>query len=119
MADSQSLIEFKRLAGIGSWDQAFSYCNGLSLTEMLRGLDSLSGEGLLTMKRNAPSYAGRLGWERIAFAITVVAEGKVGTFPGMSVIDTGRPREPTAVSARSGNGGQRRELPQRDLQLRR
>ena len=87
MADSQTLVEFKRLAGIGSWDQAFSYCNGLSLAEMLRGLDSLSGEGLLTMKRTAPTYAGRLGWERIAFAITVVAEGRIGTYPGFSAID--------------------------------
>jgi hypothetical protein len=87
MADSQTLTEFKRLAGIGSWDQAFTYCNGLSMYEMLRGLAAISGEGLLIMKRTAPSYAGRLGWERIAFAIGVVGEGKIGTFPGMGTSD--------------------------------
>lgn len=87
MADSQTLVEFKRAAGSGSWERAFSYCNGLSLYEMLRGLDSLSGEALLVMKRTAPSYVGRVGWERIAFAIAVVGEKKIGTFPGISAAD--------------------------------
>lgn len=84
MADSQTLTDFKRAAAGGNWDQAFTSCNGLSLYEMLRGLDSLSTEALLTMKRNAPSYAGRLGWERISFAIAVVGEKNIGTFPGIT-----------------------------------
>jgi hypothetical protein len=87
MADSQTLTDFRRAAVSGDWDQAFTYCNGLSLYEMLRGLDSLTGEELLTMKRNAPSYAGRLGWERIAFAIAVVGENSIGSFPGITAAD--------------------------------
>ncbi|HEY3255832.1 MAG TPA: hypothetical protein VGJ91_17865 [Polyangiaceae bacterium] len=87
MADSPTLAEFKRAAGSGIWDRAFAYCNGLSLYEMLRGLDSLSGDALLVMKRTAPSYAGRVAWERIAFAIAVVGEKKIGAFPGISAAD--------------------------------
>ncbi|HET7542020.1 MAG TPA: hypothetical protein VFK05_19240 [Polyangiaceae bacterium] len=87
MADSQTLTDFKRTAASGNWDEAFSYCNGLSLYEMLRGLDSLSGEDLLTMKRNVHSYAGRLGWERISFAIAVVGEKNIGEFPGITAGD--------------------------------
>ncbi|MEO6598861.1 MAG: hypothetical protein ABIQ16_03250 [Polyangiaceae bacterium] len=87
MADSQTLADFKRSAASASWDQAFSYCNGLSMHEMLRGLGSLSGDALLYMKRNVRNYAGRLGWERIAFAIAVVGERSIGTFPGIAASD--------------------------------
>lgn len=87
MADSQILTDFKRAAAGASWDQAFSCCNGLSMYEMLRGLDYLNGDALLYMKRNVRNYAGRLGWERIAFAIAVVGERAIGTFPGIVATD--------------------------------
>lgn len=81
---SETLNTFKTHAKNKNWIEAIKYCNGLSMTEMLEGLDSL-GPGLLAEFAAQLSVSGSGTFTaRIDWAIQVVQLRKIpdGPAPG-------------------------------------
>ncbi|MBZ5620687.1 MAG: hypothetical protein LAQ69_18470 [Acidobacteriia bacterium] len=81
---SNVLEQFKINANAKNWPLAIQACNGLNMTEMLQGLDSLSAsvrdQFAAQLAPSGPSYAGA----RINWAIEVVRTRKIpgGAAPG-------------------------------------
>jgi|GEM_PF-1639050 len=82
---SQALDDFKTAALAKNWPTAVSKCNGLSMYEMLRGLDSLPRNLLDDMRAQLGIFASGFGGgvDRINYAIDVVKNRRLpATAPG-------------------------------------
>jgi hypothetical protein len=109
---SQVLDDFKRAALIPDWPTAMRSCNGLSMYEMLRGLDSLPRNVLDDMRAQLVFYAGMYGVDRINYAMDVVKDRRLPQVAPGDLDSTGQVQDAKnfLASAGSAHAGSQKRL---------